>query len=119
MLRRGLLVGALALLASFAFNVSSASAATTCSQVGGHTWCQAPSTDFPNITGPYGVVGNFSSTSPMWDFMGGQWVNMHFLDPNTPVYVAPDTGDWRWVWTPTYNWCVLHSSYLWIRWQQS
>lgn len=93
----------------------SASAATQCA--GG--WCVAPAKDFPNVTGPYGLVWGPNAQEPIYDYVGGQWTHLpgHVLAPGTPVYVAPFTSGWRWVYTEHLSWCIIDANNLWLRWQ--
>ena len=114
-IRRSVVILVVALLAAIAAAPGTASAATQCSD----GWCYAPSTDFPNATGAYGIVwGGTNPQEPILDYINGQWTNLpgHVLAPGTPVYVAPFANGWRWVYTSHLDWCIIDADHLWLRW---
>lgn len=94
--------------------IDPAAAATECS--GG--WCTAPSVDFPDAEGGFGVVSGTNPQEPIYDYVGGAWVNLpgHVLAPGTPVYVSPSANGWRWVYTEHLAWCIIDANHLSLRW---
>lgn len=133
-----MLVAGVALVALLGAGTGVATAATQCGTSEGARWCNAPSTDFPQVRGWYGYVGTgggpcnsnprgttfpagFSGICVMpapeavWRWTGSAWTQAK-LDVGVRGYVHPFADGWRWIHVDG-TWYAIAANRLTLEWR--